>query len=118
MSTKSAALTGTSHCMSSSSTATISVETRANVAQVPDGYVFRIDHVQRTVTTGEGGGIAGGDNALPCDLDGDGIVATSDLVILLGSWGTNPGGPPDFNDDGVVNSVDLIELLGNWGPCE
>ena len=96
----------------------VQIETRANAAQVPGGYVFRIDHVQLAVTTGEGGGIAGGgDNELPCDLDGDAVVGASDLVILLGAWETNPGGPPDFNGDGVVNAIDLIELLGNWGPC-
>ncbi len=53
----------------------------------------------------------------PSDLDGDGIVGAADLVMLLGAWGTNPGGSPDFNGDGVVNAIDLIELLGNWGPC-
>ncbi len=32
----------------------VQIETRANAAQVPGGYVFRIDHVQLAVTTGEG----------------------------------------------------------------
>ena len=96
----------------------VQIETRANAAQVPDGYIFRIDHVELAVTTGEGGGIAGGDDdAFACDLDGDGIVGASDLVMLLGAWGKNPGHPADFNGDGMVNAADLIELLGNWGPC-
>jgi hypothetical protein len=51
------------------------------------------------------------------DLDGDQNVATSDLLILLGSWGEDPGAPPDFNGDGVVSTRDLLFLLGEWGPC-
>ncbi len=51
------------------------------------------------------------------DLDGDSIVGTSDLIALLGAWGTDPQGPPDFDGDGNVGTSDLIELLGNWGPC-
>ncbi len=53
----------------------------------------------------------------PWELTGDCLVGTSDLLLLLGWWGGDPGGPPDFNGDGVVNAADLIELLGNWGPC-
>ncbi len=41
----------------------------------------------------------------PWDLDDSGAVATSDLILLLGSWGDPYG------------TEDLIELLGNWGPC-
>ncbi len=41
----------------------------------------------------------------PWDLDGDGSVGVSDLLILLGNWG-NPYGVPD-----------LLALLANWGPC-
>ncbi len=53
----------------------------------------------------------------PEDLDGDGNVGTGDLILLLGAWGTDPGGPPDFDGDGNVGTSDLIELLGSWGPC-
>ncbi len=45
------------------------------------------------------------DGACPWDLDGDNIVGTGDLILLLGSWGDPYG------------TGDLIELLGNWGPC-
>ncbi len=54
----------------------------------------------------------------PWDLDDSGDVGTGDLILLLGSWGSDPGGPPDFDGDGNVGTSDLIELLGNWGPCE
>ncbi len=53
----------------------------------------------------------------PADLDGDGAVGASDLAILLGNWGPNPGHPADFNGDDIVSAADLAELLGDWGPC-
>ncbi len=53
----------------------------------------------------------------PWDLDDDGIVATSDLLALLGAWGTDPGGPPDFDGDGQVATTDFLALLAAWGPC-
>ncbi len=51
------------------------------------------------------------------DLDADGAVGTSDLLLLLGAWG--PVDTPqqlkaDLNNDGHVNATDLITLLGNW----
>ncbi|MCH7847883.1 MAG: VCBS repeat-containing protein [Planctomycetes bacterium] len=49
------------------------------------------------------------------DLDGDGSVGVSDLLSLLGQWGTDPGGPPDFDGDGTVGVSDLLALLINWG---
>ena len=50
------------------------------------------------------------------DLDGDGDVGSSDLIVLLGAWGDNPGHPADFDGDDLVGTADLIELLGHWGP--
>lgn len=57
--------------------------------------------------------------AQPCvgDLNGDGTVNASDLALLLGAWGSNPGHVADLNGDGVVNASDLALLLGNWGLC-
>ncbi len=50
------------------------------------------------------------------DLNGDGIVDTSDLLILLGQWGPCPANecPADLNGDGVVDVSDLLLLLSNW----
>ncbi len=53
----------------------------------------------------------------PADLDDDGEVGASDLAMLLGAWGPNPGHPADFNDDGTVDAADLAFLLGAWGAC-
>ena len=48
------------------------------------------------------------------DVNGDGVVNTTDLLLLLGAWGDCPGCPEDINGDGVVNTADLLILLGNW----
>jgi hypothetical protein len=57
----------------------------------------------------------------PADLNSDGVVNGADLGILLGAWGSCPGGTPgctgDINNDGVVNGADLGILLGAWGTC-
>jgi parallel beta-helix repeat protein len=54
-------------------------------------------------------------SALPCDLDGDGVVGVLDFLVLLGAWGTNPIHPADFDGDGDVGVTDLLILLANWG---
>ena len=51
------------------------------------------------------------------DLDGDGIVGTSDLLQLLSVWGFCPGCPEDLNGDQFVGTADLLILLPDWGPC-
>jgi hypothetical protein len=52
---------------------------------------------------------------LPGDLDGDGLVSTSDLLMLLGMWGAcDADCPADLDGDGVVGTSDLLLLLGNW----
>ena len=51
----------------------------------------------------------------PGDIDGDGDVDTTDLLLLLAAWGPCPGCPEDINGDGAVNTADLLLLLGNWG---
>ncbi len=56
---------------------------------------------------------------LPCpgDTNIDGSVNVTDLLSLLGAWGTNPGHAADINGDGSVNVTDLLTLLGAWGTC-
>ncbi len=54
----------------------------------------------------------------PGDLNGDGIVDVSDLLILLAAWGPcddERDCPADLNGDGTVNVSDLLLLLANWG---
>lgn len=55
--------------------------------------------------------------ATSCDLDFDGMVGTTDLLVLLGAWG--PCGDctdcPDLDGDCIVGASDLLLLLGHWG---
>jgi len=54
-------------------------------------------------------GCASGDRSP--DLNGDGVVGSVDLALLLGSWG---GPDADLDGDGVTDSRDLALLLGAW----
>lgn len=52
------------------------------------------------------------------DLNGDGSVGVSDLLILLANWGPCAdcaACPADLNDDCSVGVADLLILLANWG---
>ncbi|MEE9129588.1 MAG: integrin alpha [Phycisphaerales bacterium] len=70
--------------------------------------------------TGKAYLIAGniGPPAIPGDLDGDGSVGASDLLILLVNWGPCADCddcPADLDDDCSVGAADLLILLVNWG---
>ena len=57
----------------------------------------------------------------PCpDLDDDGDVDNSDLLLLIAAWGAcpTPGCREDLNCDGTVGSPDLLILIAAWGPSE
>ena len=49
------------------------------------------------------------------DINGDGLVATNDLLQLLEDFGTVNSGPSDINGDGTVNVSDVLTLLGSFG---
>ncbi len=54
----------------------------------------------------------------PGDIDGNGSVDVTDLLILLGAWGpcANCGDcPADIDGDCIVGVTDLLALLGSWG---
>jgi len=53
----------------------------------------------------------------PWDLDGDGNVGITDLLMLLGDFGSCDGSPADFDGDGCVTVLDLLAQLLNFGPC-
>ncbi len=50
----------------------------------------------------------------PADLNGDGLVDSRDLAILLAGW---HNGAVDLDGDGVTSAGDLAVLLAAWGPC-
>ena len=53
------------------------------------------------------------------DINGDGMVDSGDLGILIALWNTEPTAVPeaDLNGDGTVNSADIGLLIGAWGEC-
>ena len=58
--------------------------------------------------------------APPCnaDLDDDGQVGTSDLLVLFSFWGHCEGCIADLDGDGSVTTHDLLELFSGWGPTQ
>jgi len=51
----------------------------------------------------------------PCgDLDGDGAIGLSDLLIVLETFGTDDLSG-DVNQSGQVNFADIVLLLVQWG---
>ncbi len=57
-------------------------------------------------------------DTIPGDLDGDGSVGASDLLILLSNWGpcdNCENCPADLDGNCVVGAADLLILLANWG---
>ncbi len=61
--------------------------------------------------------------ACPADTNGDGQVNVTDLLAVIGAWGTCPAPCPpstcvaDINGDCNINVTDLLAVIGAWGPC-
>jgi hypothetical protein len=55
------------------------------------------------------------DIRVSCDVDmnGDGFVNTSDVIVFLNLWVAGDD-QADFNDDGTVNTIDFIAFLNDW----
>jgi hypothetical protein len=54
----------------------------------------------------------------PADLNCDGVVNVSDLLLLFDAWGDCDDCddcPADFNSDCTVNVSDLLFMFDNWG---
>ncbi|HIA71523.1 MAG TPA: hypothetical protein EYO01_02280 [Phycisphaerales bacterium] len=61
--------------------------------------------------------------ACDSDINGDGIVNVSDLLILIGQWNPNgadccPGCEGDIDGDLNVGVNDVLMLIANWGNCQ
>lgn len=65
------------------------------------GQVFKIVPVDPTIS--------------PADLNCDGVVGATDLLILLVNWGPCDGCLADLDGDHIVGSLDLLTLLVSWG---
>jgi hypothetical protein len=92
----------------------------SDISQLAQLYGKDFDNVQ---TPSVASPLAGGYRAPNgADLDGDGIVGTEDLLILLAAWGPCPDPcppvcPPDLDGDCQVSTADLLQLLGAWGEA-
>jgi hypothetical protein len=83
----------------------------------PGEYVLKIHRVDSTSGSNvfsvgwlfpEADGVLG-------DITGDGIIDVSDILALIGSWGSCSGDcQADLNGDGVVGVSDLLLLLSYW----
>lgn len=59
-----------------------------------------------------------GTEPIPGDVNGDGVVNVSDLLIMISQWGECPTSGDclsDVNGDGYVSVTDLLIAIGNWG---
>lgn len=74
-----------------------------------------------------GGGVYQGDDTTcadancfaadcPSDINGDGTTDVTDILALVGAWGTD-NADADVNGDGTVSVGDLLVLIDSWGPC-
>jgi hypothetical protein len=77
-----------------------------------------------TVSTGGTFAVAGGfwtfPTSIPGDVNGDGFVDVTDLLWLVGAFGTFRGDPnyvsaSDFNQDDAVDVADLLDMVYNFG---
>jgi hypothetical protein len=48
------------------------------------------------------------------DVNGDGVVNVSDILMLIVAWGPCDGCIEDLNGDGTVNVTDIIMLISYW----
>jgi hypothetical protein len=60
---------------------------------------------------------SGCESGLPGDANGDGVVDTNDLLLIISGWGPCPPAPcpADVNGDGVVDTDDILLVIANWG---
>ncbi len=66
----------------------------------------------------DGNGIPDECESIPGDINGDGVVNSVDLLILLVSWGPCENCddcPADLDGNCTVDASDLLILLVNWG---
>ena len=51
----------------------------------------------------------------PGDVNGDGVINVSDILLIISEWGPCSACPADVNQDGSVNVTDLLLAIANWG---
>ena len=71
-------------------------------------------------STGDTSGDTSSEIFAVCDADinGDGVVDSTDESAVHAAWGVCTGPcPEDINDDGVVDALDLLAVNAAWGVC-
>ncbi len=58
----------------------------------------------------------GGGSSCEGDVDGNGSVDVTDILAIVGAWGSSDP-DADINGDGTVNVSDILLAVGAWGPC-
>ena len=84
-----------------------------NVNGIPDSC----DIASGAETDSNGNGIPDSCESVPGDLNGDNVVDSADLGLLLATWGpcancNDCAG--DLNNDCMIDGADVGELLANW----
>ena len=51
------------------------------------------------------------------DVNNDGNVSVTDLLMIIADWGSN-NPVSDVDGDGIVAVGDLLLAIGNWGSCD
>ena len=54
-------------------------------------------------------------NAVPGDVNSDGVVNADDLLAVLAVWGPCDGCPEDLNQDGYVGVDEILTIIEHWG---
>lgn len=55
----------------------------------------------------------------PADLDDNGIINFSDILMALGEFGCAGSCSADLNGDGLVSVTDILLVLSQFGqPCD
>jgi len=70
------------------------------VSKATDGRAVRLDPIEAAAIAG--------------DMNNDGRVDMTDLLMLLASWGPCEGCAADMDGNGVVDLNDLLAMLAVW----
>ncbi len=54
--------------------------------------------------------------ACPADVNNDGVVGVTDILMVIDRWGDTDS-IADVNNDGVVNVGDVLMIVSDWGAC-
>ena len=59
----------------------------------------------------------GSPSTCDADVNGDGLVNVTDILAVVGAWGSSDP-DADINGDGIVGVGDILMVIESWGVCE